>query len=353
MAKEKTKPEKNQVKVSEKKKVSSKLNAQVFSMPNKYRHGKEPAVVEPKKKQVVKQVIQPTKPPKPAPTQTGKPPAKKSKTKKSLIIAGVVMIFAVSLSSYLLLRSKQKQPSPTNDVKVVKTEPVVKEKPTPKPVEKEVPKDDSKSASPFVKQITPGKDSDSDGLTDVEEQLIYNTNPSLPDSDKDGFLDGNEVYHKYNPAGTAPVTLLGSKLVLQKNTDNFSILYPSKWTAGDSTKDVNTNFPKSILFNVPSGEQIRVMISNGSTPVDTLMQEWKNSLDNKIVLETDSKVGFKLYVSSDKLRSFLVLNGTAITFKYETGNKTAVDYLQTYQMMINSIQKINPPKESVDGSEEE
>jgi hypothetical protein len=166
-------------------------------------------------------------------------------------------------------------------------------------------------------------------------------------------LDGNEVYHRYNPAGTAPVTLLGSNLVLQKDTDHFSILYPSKWTVGDSTKDVNTNFPKSILFNAPSGEQIRLMISNGSTSVDTLMQEWKNTLDNKVVLETDSKVGFKLYINSDKLRSFLVLNGVAITFEYDTGNKTAVDYLQTYQMMINSIQKIDKLEEETVNPEPE
>ncbi|MBU2509676.1 fibronectin type III domain-containing protein, partial [Patescibacteria group bacterium] len=57
-----------------------------------------------------------------------------------------------------------------------------------------------------------GLDTDSDGLSDLEE-VLYGTNSKSPDTDADGFLDGNEVFHLYNPAGTAPVKLLDSALV--------------------------------------------------------------------------------------------------------------------------------------------
>ncbi|MCF7820032.1 MAG: thrombospondin type 3 repeat-containing protein [Candidatus Pacebacteria bacterium] len=42
-------------------------------------------------------------------------------------------------------------------------------------------------------------DSDGDGLTDKEENEIYNTNPNNPDTDGDGYLDGEEVENGYDP----------------------------------------------------------------------------------------------------------------------------------------------------------
>jgi hypothetical protein len=44
-------------------------------------------------------------------------------------------------------------------------------------------------------------DSDNDGLTDWEEINIYFTDPDNPDTDGDGFLDGDEVKNGYNPNG--------------------------------------------------------------------------------------------------------------------------------------------------------
>ncbi len=44
-------------------------------------------------------------------------------------------------------------------------------------------------------------DSDMDGLTDSEE-LQYETDPNNPDTDADGFKDGDEVSNGYNPRGT-------------------------------------------------------------------------------------------------------------------------------------------------------
>jgi hypothetical protein len=58
-----------------------------------------------------------------------------------------------------------------------------------------------------VKQIEPEtidklKDSDSDGLSDWEEENIYFTDLNNPDTDGDGYLDGIEVQGGYNPKGS-------------------------------------------------------------------------------------------------------------------------------------------------------
>ncbi len=47
------------------------------------------------------------------------------------------------------------------------------------------------------------KDSDNDGLKDWEEEL-YKTNPNNPDTDADGYLDGEEINSGHNPLVKAP-----------------------------------------------------------------------------------------------------------------------------------------------------
>ena len=38
-----------------------------------------------------------------------------------------------------------------------------------------------------------GNDTDNDGLTDVQETNLYNTDPNNPDTDGDGIQDGTEL----------------------------------------------------------------------------------------------------------------------------------------------------------------
>ncbi len=62
-------------------------------------------------------------------------------------------------------------------------------------------------ASPLHAESSP-IDTDHDGLTDEQETTLYHTNPALTDTDGDGFADGDEVRHGYSPhvAGNAKMT---------------------------------------------------------------------------------------------------------------------------------------------------
>jgi hypothetical protein len=42
-------------------------------------------------------------------------------------------------------------------------------------------------------------DTDKDGVSDVDEKTLYNTDPTLPDTDNDGVLDGIEIMKGFNP----------------------------------------------------------------------------------------------------------------------------------------------------------
>ncbi len=64
---------------------------------------------------------------------------------------------------------------------------------------------DESSPSPLAPEnstqiIDPNKDTDGDGLTDVQEK-IYGTDSNNKDTDGDGFTDGDEVKKGYNPNG--------------------------------------------------------------------------------------------------------------------------------------------------------
>lgn len=50
-------------------------------------------------------------------------------------------------------------------------------------------------------------DTDADGLNDYLEIFQYKTNPTVTDSDGDGYLDGNEVDNGYDPNGPGKLAL--------------------------------------------------------------------------------------------------------------------------------------------------
>ena len=52
----------------------------------------------------------------------------------------------------------------------------------------------------FQEEETINKDSDGDGLTDWEEENLYNTSPYLEDTDSDGILDNEEVDNGTDPS---------------------------------------------------------------------------------------------------------------------------------------------------------
>lgn len=51
-------------------------------------------------------------------------------------------------------------------------------------------------------------DTDGDGISDIDEATLYNTDPNKADTDGDGFLDGIEIMRGYNPADAAPEAVI-------------------------------------------------------------------------------------------------------------------------------------------------
>ncbi len=153
----------------------------------------------------------------------------------------------------------------------------------------------------------------------------------MPDSDSDGFLDGNEVFHGYNPNGTAPGTLLLAGLVQELVIDGFIMHHPSAWNVTPAASGTGS------VITAASGERIVVtVIQKDRTQALT---DWLQEIMREgATSASKTRKGFPMLVTSNQLRVYVDLGASVVSLTYETSAKATVDYLQTFQMMTNSIE---------------
>lgn len=102
----------------------------------------------------------------------------------------------------------------------------------------------------------PAKDDDSDSLTNSEED-IFQTDPEVYDTDKDGYYDGQEVANLYNPKGIAPQKIIDSGLVKEyiNPTYQYRFYYPASWRVDPVADDL-----KDVLVSADSGDYMEIRV---------------------------------------------------------------------------------------------
>ncbi len=114
-------------------------------------------------------------------------------------------------------------------------------------------------------------DPDGDKLTNADEKK-YNTNPSDPDTDKDGFNDGQEVASGYNPNGSG-------RLSLEAPTDSPITTDPNRQTLVNTPELTGT--PLATVF---SGKgSFSCQVTGGTVEQNTVTVKVK---DGKVRQET-------------------------------------------------------------------
>ena len=246
------------------------------------------------------------------------PVKKHSKIPWILGIVGLILVSTISVVGYFAISNMNKKQD------------IVIEDPVEDPVI---------VIEPVVEEIRPGKDIDSDGLTDIEETM-YGTNPRDPDTDRDTFLDGNEVFHRYSPLGVSPQTLLDTGAVKQYlSADGFyELTYPSQWTVAGM---VNSDFDSTgeVIFRTNSTATIRLTISAlGEQDFESWYKQEESDRASFGYLETTlTKEGYIAYQSSDERIAYVIANNQVFTFWYDLADEKEIVYMQTFQMMINSF----------------
>lgn len=129
-------------------------------------------------------------------------------------------------------------------------------------------------------------DWDNDGLPNKEESF-WNTNPNNPDTDGDGFLDGEEVASGHNPLKPGPDDLLPTPDTLNI-TDKVSMLMTAGFYAGDlSAKADAATYNKALTF---IGEEL---ITDGANALNP-----KNVPLKAIVFSSDSRKSQENYLNN-------------------------------------------------------
>jgi len=294
----------------------------IHVMPAEFRGGKTP-MTQPKAP------VAPPKPVAPAPTPAPLPPPpkpvapvakptvpakKKPLVSPVLVIVGVIFLVVLAGAAYFLLNPST--PPATNVV--VNNTPVVNTPPVNTPPANTPP-------TPVVTVPQPGKDSDSDGLTDVEEQL-YGSDPHNPDTDGDSYLDGNEVFHMYNPNGNAPSNLADAGYVrpFSQTGFDYTMYYPSQWTV-----QLVGGVSEQAIFHAVTGETIQVSKA-------TKTAEPTNGT------ATTTRQGYAGFLSADKMTTYLEVGTDVYVIEYKLAAATQINYLTTYQMMVNTFKVVAP-----------
>lgn len=186
-----------------------------------------------------------------------------------------------------------------------------------------------------------GLDSDSDGLTDLEEAL-FGTNVRNPDTEGDGFLDGNEVFHLYNPSGPAPVRLLDSNLVrIETAPIGWALSIPASW----SMKLDAANGSRATI-DTKHGELFRVAVE--SNPARKPMLDWyleKHPGDDpSMVMQYRSKTGYSGIIGSDLLTTYIPWGDRVFVLTYDLDGQSFINFRTTYAMILNSLMLSGVPQ---------
>lgn len=196
-------------------------------------------------------------------------------------------------------------------------------------------------APPEPPKLPPaGLDTDSDGLSDLEEALLK-TDARQPDTDSDGFLDGNEVFHLYNPNGRAPAKLVEAGLVRRLESPiGWKIDFPPTWESAVSvdgaSSTIVTGHGEIFLVSVLENDQKKPIL-------DWYMASHPDVQATQI-LQFRSKRGYQGILGPDLLTTYIPWDNRVFVFTYTLNGQAFINYRTLYSMMLNSLELSGVPQ---------
>lgn len=201
------------------------------------------------------------------------------------------------------------------------------------------------AVEPVERTVANTKDSDNDDLTDEEEENVYNTTPTLPDTDKDGYIDGTEIINLFSPLKDGQ-TLIKSGLVIEEESEDFgwTIYYPAEWLVESLDDD-----GREVLFTPDTVDDQFVEVVVADNDDELTAAEWYadqfDDVDEKD-LETVSVGELDGIVSDDGFAYYVATDDYIIGIIYSIGTNTSVHFRTTFEMMVASFSYTPPKKKS-------
>lgn len=177
------------------------------------------------------------------------------------------------------------------------------------------------------------QDSDNDGLTDEEEEIL-GTSKNSQDSDGDGYDDLTELTNLYNPAGSGK---------LEENSDMtgpddedviYDVIYPSAWFKSEISDE------GSIILNSPDNHFLQIVVQENNELES--IDEWYEKMfgedsiipENRISTDTwdgvRSDEGLEIYLVDKDRRYIIVLSYTPL-------DDDELIYKNIFDLAVNSF----------------
>ncbi|MFA6429256.1 MAG: fibronectin type III domain-containing protein [Patescibacteria group bacterium] len=191
------------------------------------------------------------------------------------------------------------------------------------------------AVAPAAPSLPPGGlDTDSDGVTDVEESL-YTTDPRQPDSDGDDFLDGNEVFHLYNPMGFAPTKLADTgSIKIFTAPAGWELYVPTAWQT-----TLNAADGSQATIDSGHGETFVIRIEDNASRI--ALRDWYVQMrPGTVATEVKTiktKRGMDGIVDAERMTTYFSWEDKVISIRYDMDGQQYINYRTTYEMMLNSF----------------
>ncbi len=190
-----------------------------------------------------------------------------------------------------------------------------------------------------VNAIVSSRDSDFDGLTDIEETL-YNTSITIPDTDGDNYADGQELTGGYDPNGVGSIE--SSSMVRRYTSDSqlYSILHPASWDINSDPQNAT-----GMMFTT-DGEFVEVIVESnpsGFSARDWYLKQSPGVSVSQIKTVTNWDGTLSGVKSVDGSVVYFVWNKNAYVINYNTNILSEANYKSTFEMMYGSFKIVTAP----------
>jgi hypothetical protein len=185
------------------------------------------------------------------------------------------------------------------------------------------------------------EDEDQDGLTDEEEKLV-GTNPKINDSDKDTYLDGEEVDNYYSPLQKGAVRVDEDSFVAtyENKRNGYKLIYPKQWLVGP----LDELTQKDVMFTSSFNEFVNVLIETKSA--EQSVEDWYlEQAPSVTAVELKKYENYNELAVVESPDAFTVYfgKGTMVyILNYNIGLSEKASYPALFGMMINSFEIFEP-----------
>jgi hypothetical protein len=214
----------------------------------------------------------------------------------------------------------------------------------------------------------PGADADNDGLTNVEERTIFGTDSANANTDRDSFVDLNEVLNLFDPAVPAPADLEKNPGITTFARAGFAALVPASWqvrvtppaatveaappaAGAPTTEPADQPVAPAAVPPAPAPTEWSLVAGTGETfvvrviekPATESLREWylrTYSSESPASVEVlTNRRGLPYLMAPDRLRGWVDLSGTIVGVRYDLAGATTVEYKNLFAMVIMSVAK--------------